>query len=96
MNLQKRMRFAVACIQTTLTIQGVASWRDFAHAIIDGAVLHHPVTVQPILTSEYPTAATRPAYSALDASRFAAIFGWDAPNWQDGLRRCLAERSQTA
>ena len=79
-----------------LSCQGVTSWRDFAHAIIEGAVLHHPVTVEPILTSEYPTVATRPAYSALDASRFAASFGWVAPDWQNGLRRCLADRSQAA
>ena len=79
-----------------LSCQGVTSWRDFAHAIIEGAVLHHPVTVEPILTSEYPTAATRPAYSALNARRFAVTFGWVAPDWHDGLRRCLAERSPTA
>ena len=79
-----------------LSCRGVTSWRDFAHAIIEGAVLHHPVTVEPILTSEYPTVATRPAYSALDASRFAASFGWVAPDWQNGLRRCLADRSQAA
>ena len=76
-----------------LSCQGVTSWRDFAHAIIQGAVLHNLVIVEPILTSEYPTTATRPAYSALDASCFAATFGWLAPNWRDGLRRCLAERS---
>ena len=79
-----------------LSCHGVTTWRDFAHAIIEGAVLHDRVTVEPILTSEYPTVATRPAYSALDASRFAATFGWLAPNWQDGLSRCLADRKLTA
>lgn len=79
-----------------LSCQGVTSWREFAHAIVEGAVLHNRVAVEPILTSDYPTAATRPAYSALDASRFAATFGWLAPNWRDGLRRCLAERIFTA
>ena len=79
-----------------LSCQGVTTWRDFAYAIIEGAVLHDRVTVEPILTSEYPTAATRPAYSALDASRFAATFGWHAPHWQDGLHRCLADRKLTA
>lgn len=75
---------------------GLASWRDFAHAIIKGAVLHHSVTVEPILTSEYPTAATRPAYSALDAGRFSETFGWSAPTWQDGLQRCIAAAELSA
>jgi len=79
-----------------LSCQGVTTWRDFAHAIIEGAVLHDRVTVEPILTSEYPTAATRPAYSALDTSPFAATFGWHAPLWRDGLRRCLADRKLAA
>lgn len=71
---------------------GVTSWCDFARAIVDGAGLFERVAVEPIVTSEYPTAATRPAYSALDGRRFSATFGWSAPSWQDGLRRCLAER----
>lgn len=79
-----------------LSSVAVTSWRDFAHAIVDGSGLSHRVTVEPITTSEYPTAATRPAYSALDASRFAATFGWRAPNWHEGLRRCLADRQAAA
>lgn len=79
-----------------LSSVGPTSWRDFAHAIIDGSGLSDRVTVGPILTSEYPTAAVRPAYSVLDTSRFAATFGWRAPHWRDGLRRCLAERQATA
>ena len=79
-----------------LSSVGLTSWRDFANAIVEGAGLSDRVTVEPILTSEYPTAAMRPAYSALDASRFAATFGWNARSWQDGLRRCLADRQAMA
>ena len=50
------------------------------------------VTVEAISTSEYPTAATRPAYSVLDSRRFAATFGWEMTDWRTGLQRCLAER----
>ena len=50
------------------------------------------VTVEAISTSDYPTAAKRPAFSALDGSRFAATFGWNPPEWRDGLQRCLAAR----
>ena len=76
--------------------QGLTTWRDFASAIIEGSGLADRVIVEPILTSEYPTAATRPAYSALQASRFTATFNWSAPYWQDGLRRCLADRKMSA
>ena len=75
-----------------LSSRCLTSWRDFAHAIVEGAGLADRVTVKAIVTSEYPTAATRPAYSALDGRRFSATFGWSAPSWQDGLRRCLADR----
>ena len=79
-----------------VTSQGQTSWCGFADAIINGAVLHGRVTVEAILTSEYPTAATRPAYSVLDANQFYATFGWSAPTWQDGLQRCLADRNMSA
>ena len=79
-----------------LSSHGQTSWRDFADAIIKGAVLHAPVTVEPILTSEYATVATRPSYSVLDASRFSEKFAWDAPSWQDGLQRCLGDRKAFA
>lgn len=79
-----------------LSSTGLTSWRDFAHAIVEGAGLGERVTVEPIQTSEYPTPAARPAYSVLDSSRFAATFGWRAPDWRDGLLRCLAERHAMA
>ena len=79
-----------------LSSHGKTTWYDFAYAIMTGAHLHERVTVEPILTSEYPTAAKRPAFSVLDGSRFAATFGWVAPHWRDGLHRCLAERAGTA
>ncbi len=72
---------------------GPTTWRDFAHEIVVGAGLSCRVTVQSIATSDYPTAAKRPAYSVLDSSRFATAFAWTPPQWQDGLRRCFAERT---
>jgi dTDP-4-dehydrorhamnose reductase len=75
-----------------LSSHGITSWRDFAHAIVEGAAMNERVSVEAILTSEYPTAALRPAYSVLDSSRFAATFDWRASSWQDGLQRCLAGR----
>jgi len=74
-----------------LSSTGVTSWCEFARAIVHGAG-HDAVAVHAITTSDYPTAAKRPAFSALDGSRFAATFNWASPSWQDGLQRCLAAR----
>lgn len=79
-----------------LSASGTTNWCEFARAIVAGAEMAKRVTIEAISTSEYPTAAIRPAYSALDGSRFAATFGWNPPYWQDGLRRCLAARVPSA
>ncbi len=65
---------------------GIASWYEFAKEIIERAGLGTPV--HPIPSSEYPTPAKRPAYSALDNSKLAAIVG-DIPPWQEALQRYL-------
>lgn len=69
--------------------EGVASWYDFALAIVEESGLHNSVT--PILTSEYPTPAVRPQYAVLDKSRVKATYGITIPHWRVALRRCLAE-----
>jgi dTDP-4-dehydrorhamnose reductase len=76
-----------------LSASGVTSWHGFASEIIANAQLAKRPAVVPIATSDYPTPAKRPAYSALDSSRFATTFGWNSPNWIDGLQRCLAQVS---
>ncbi len=78
-----------------LSAAGATSWCEFARAIIDGVGLQRNVTVQSISTSDYPTAAKRPAYSVLDSSRFAATFGVAMPAWQDALQRCIAARNSS-
>ena len=79
-----------------LSAIGVTSWCEFARAIVDGVDRNSDVTVQAISTSDYPTAAKRPAYSVLDASRFATTFGAVMPAWQDALQRCIAARKTSA
>lgn len=76
-----------------LSSHGQTTWFDFTRAIIEDAGLTDHVAVQPISTSEYPTAAKRPSFSVLDTSRFAATFDWTAPHWREGLQRCFAARS---
>ncbi|HEY9901031.1 MAG TPA: dTDP-4-dehydrorhamnose reductase [Candidatus Sericytochromatia bacterium] len=77
------------------TSSGVASWYDFAIAIFEEAKqLGFELKVQrvvPITTSEYPTPATRPAYSVLAGQKITAALGSHPPHWRQGLRQMLAE-----
>lgn len=76
-----------------VTCSGETSWWGFAQRIIELAGFAARVTVKPIPTSEYPTPARRPAYSVLANDKLERVFGIRLPDWQDGLQRCLAERS---
>jgi dTDP-4-dehydrorhamnose reductase len=75
--------------------EGVASWYDFADAIVEeakalGAVLQCEA-VRPILTSEYPTLAKRPAYSVLDKSKIKNTFNLTIPHWRASLKKMLRQ-----
>lgn len=72
--------------------EGVASWYDFAVAILRNAGINS-CTVEPVCSADYPTAATRPFYSVLDKSKFKAIYGVSIPHWETSLVKCL-ERIQ--
>lgn len=66
------------------------SWAAFAKAIFEAAEVE--MIVHPIPSTDYPTPAKRPAYSVMDVDSFEATFGYHLPDWQDGLRRALAQR----
>jgi dTDP-4-dehydrorhamnose reductase len=51
--------------------------------------------VRAIAAADYPTPARRPAYSALDSSKFAANFGFRPGDWRDGVRVAVAELFST-
>jgi dTDP-4-dehydrorhamnose reductase len=72
--------------------QGATTWYDFASEIIDAqaAITHKRPSVIPISTSEYPTAAQRPANSELNSSRFASVFGIKAKDWRERAREVTA------
>lgn len=82
------------------TNSGVASWYDFAVAIFEEAThLGFPLAVQrviPITTAEYPTPASRPAYSVLSDRKIRALLGTYAPHWRQGLRQMLADLAQAS
>lgn len=77
------------------TNEGVASWYDFAVAILDEAhALGFPVKAQrvrPIPTAAYPTPARRPAYSVLDKQKIRALLGRPIPHWRESLITMLRE-----
>jgi dTDP-4-dehydrorhamnose reductase len=74
---------------------GVASWYDFAVAIQEEALvrgfLSRTVPISPIYTSEYPTRATRPAFSVLDSSATRSLIKAQATHWRHNLRMMLDE-----
>lgn len=75
------------------TNSGAISWYDFAVSIFEEAEkLGFPLKVQqviPITTSEYPTPATRPAYSVLSNQKISKVLGSHPPYWRNGLRQML-------
>ena len=77
------------------TNAGETSWHGFATAILDeGAKSGFSIkteTVTPIPTSEYPTPATRPAYSVLDTEKIRPLLSGPIPDWRDSLKNMLQE-----
>jgi dTDP-4-dehydrorhamnose reductase len=67
--------------------EGVASWYDFAIAIMTlGKVNCH---VKPIETKDYPTPSKRPHFSVLNKSKIKNDFEIDIPYWRDSLAKCI-------
>lgn len=68
--------------------EGVASWYDFALAIFELAGVEAQVT--PVRSSQFPTAAKRPAYSLLDKQKIKDTFGIQIAHWRKALAECLS------
>jgi dTDP-4-dehydrorhamnose reductase len=68
--------------------EGEISWYQFALAIRD--LTHSTCTVNPILTSQYPTPAKRPHYSLLDKTLIRQTYHLTIPDWQPSLATCLS------
>jgi dTDP-4-dehydrorhamnose reductase len=77
------------------TNEGVASWYDFAWAILEEArglgLLAKDCELVPIPTSAYPTPARRPAYSVLSKEKIRACLGTAIPHWREGLQSMMRE-----
>ena len=70
------------------TDEGVCSWYDFATEIA-AAAGHDKCRIIPCHTSEFPTKATRPAYSVLDKTKVKQTFQMDIPHWREAMLYCL-------
>jgi dTDP-4-dehydrorhamnose reductase len=74
---------------------GVASWYDFAVAIMEegvaSALLQRPIPIRPLQSSDYPTAARRPHYSVLDKTSTWAALNITPQHWRASLREMLRE-----
>jgi dTDP-4-dehydrorhamnose reductase len=73
-----------------MTAAGSTSWCGFARAIFSAGLLSPEPRVHAIPSSEYPTPAKRPANSVLNNDKFAHIFGFRLPPWQQQLDEALA------
>jgi dTDP-4-dehydrorhamnose reductase len=67
--------------------EGTCSWYDFAVEIVREAGLS--CIVNPVLTKDYPSVASRPAYSVMDKSKIKDNYGLSIPHWRTSLIKCM-------
>ena len=77
-----------------LAATGQTSWFEFADAILEWAKTkpgYKIKALRPIATSEYPTAAERPKYSAMANNKVAEKFSLSIPSWEIMLGLCMSD-----
>jgi len=62
---------------------GYCSRYDWANVIIATFLKNKIIEIAPAKTSDFPTAAKRPLFSALDCDRFNILLNLFLPNWED-------------
>jgi dTDP-4-dehydrorhamnose reductase len=67
--------------------EGVASWYDFAKAIMEFSGIN--CKINPIETKDYPLPAIRPFYSVFNKSKIKQRFLIEIPYWRDSLKECM-------
>jgi dTDP-4-dehydrorhamnose reductase len=73
--------------------EGVASWYDFAVAIMEFGKVD--CQVKPIQTKDYPTLAKRPHFSVLNKTKIKTDFEIEIPYWRDALVACIQKLKNT-
>jgi dTDP-4-dehydrorhamnose reductase len=80
-----------------LAAGGETNWCDYARFVVMEALAAGrslklwPGAIRAIPSSDYPTAAKRPANSRLDTGKLRRIFGLELPDWQSGVRHILQQ-----
>ena len=67
-----------------LSMAGETTWHGFAKEIL--VLKKIDISLVPIPSREYKTAAPRPGNSLLDCSKLVRAFGIELPDWREGLR----------
>ena len=75
--------------------EGVCSWYDFTIKIAQIAG-HTACNIQPCHSDEFPSPVKRPAYSVLDKTKIKETFGIQIPNWEDSLKKCMANMNEVS
>jgi dTDP-4-dehydrorhamnose reductase len=73
--------------------KNITTWFQFATQIMKMA--HLNCIVKPITTSQFPTLAKRPAFSALNSDKFESIFNFAVRNWEEALQDCIDRINQS-
>lgn len=77
------------------TDAGVASWYDFAVAVIEegtaAGLLPRAIPVMPVPSGLFPSRAKRPAFSVLDKTATSEALGMTPNHWRCNLRTMLLE-----
>lgn len=66
---------------------GEASWHDFAVKIFELSGIR--CEVKPVASSEFPTKASRPAYSKLANNKIIDVLGLVPVAWEEALAECV-------
>lgn len=67
--------------------EGVCSWFDFAHAIIE--FYGKKVKLIPVETHEFPAKAPRPSFSLMSKKKIEGLNLSTLPHWRDSLKKCI-------
>jgi dTDP-4-dehydrorhamnose reductase len=85
-----------------LAPRGETTWHGYAELVLAEAsaaglpLRVRPGTIRPLLTSEYPTAARRPANSLLATAKLETALARGLPDWEDDVRSTAAVLAATA
>ncbi len=81
-----------------LTGSGYVSRFEMAKKMLELLPRNPPVqatSILPAVTADFPDAAKRPAFSALDSAKFISTFGIKMPAWEESLQAAFAEHFES-